>query len=260
MSDFYRRAVVAVAPDGTQEDVLVVDGQPGGLGWLPDGSMLVVSSTDRRLLRRSVTGCVEVVADLAQLVGGNLNDMVVDGRGRAWIGNFGYDVFDAPPALAVLVRVDPDGAATVAAEGLAFPNGSVVSPDGTTLIVGESAGRRFTAFTIGTDGSLTDRRTWADLSAAGVAPDGCCLDAAGRIWAADIASRRVVLVAPGGEILDEVRPPGELHVYACMLGGMDGRTLLLCAAPHFRQEHERDGLDPGMLLAIDVEVPRAGLP
>lgn len=260
VSDFYRHAVVAVTPGGVQEMVMLVEQQPSGLGWLPDGTLLVVSMKDRRLLRRTSDGEVGEVADLSDLATWHLNDMVVDQRGRAWIGNFGYDMFGGgPPSPASIVRVDPDGTAAVVAEDLKFPNGSVVTPDDATLIVGESAGLRYTAFTIADDGSLIDRRIWGQPSGPPVAPDGCCLDAEGRIWAADALGNRCVRLAEGGAVLDELRPPDGLNVYACMLGGDDGCTLLMCAAPGFL-EHERASANDAALLTARVEVPHAGRP
>jgi len=148
LSDFYRHRVLTVTEDGREETVLEVEGQPSGLGWLPDGSLLVVSMRDRRILRWDGSS-VTLHADVAELCGGHLNDMVVDARGRAYAGNFGFDLMAfGDPAPANLIRVDPDGTASVAAEEMLFPNGSVITPDGRTLIVGETAGARYTAFTI----------------------------------------------------------------------------------------------------------------
>jgi sugar lactone lactonase YvrE len=260
VSDFYRHTVFAITPEGAQEAVLIVDQQPSGLGWLPDGTLLVVSMKDRRLLRRTTAGAMEEVADLSGLASWHLNDMVVDQQGRAWIGNFGFDLMGGGrPSLANLIRVDPDGAAAVVAEEMSFPNGSVVTPDGRTLIVGESGAQRYTAFTIVDDGSLIDRRVWAQMSDPAVAPDGCCLDADGHIWTADAFGNRCVRVAEGGAVVDEVRPPNGLGVYACMLGGEDERTLLMCCAPGFH-EQERAAANDAVLLTVEVEVPRAGCP
>lgn len=260
VSDFYRHTVFAVAPDGSQEPIMTVDEQPSGLGWMPDGTMLVVSMKDRRLLRRTSDGAIGEVADLTELASGHLNDMVVDQQGRAWIGNFGFDLMGGgPPLPANLIRVDPDGTVAVVADDLSFPNGSVVTPDGRTLIVGESGALRYTAFTIAADGSLADRRVWAQLSDPAVAPDGCCLDAAGHIWAADALGNRCVRVAEGGAVVDEIRPPDGLGVYACMLGGEDGRTLLMCCAPGFL-EHERASADDAVLFTVEVDVAHAGCP
>jgi sugar lactone lactonase YvrE len=273
VSDFYRHAVLTVDPDGRAQEVLEVEGQPSGLGWMPDGSLLVVSMRDRRILRRSAGGDVTVHADVAELCGGHLNDMVVDRDGRAYVGEFGFDLMAyADPAPAVLIRVDPDGTARVEAEDMLFPNGSVITPDGRTLIVGETAGSRYTAFTIRRTGALIGRRIWAQVAPAPelttfaetlaklrFGPDGCALDAEGHIWAADEVGARCVRLAPGGEIVDEIAAPEGLNCFACMLGGEDGRTLLMCAAPGF-DEAERATARDAVLLTATVDVPHAGLP
>jgi sugar lactone lactonase YvrE len=258
VSDFYRHAVFAVAPDGTEKQVLRVDGQPSGLGWLPDGSLLVVSMRDHVLLRRSPDGGVSVHAEVGRFCGGWLNDLVVDAEGRAFVGNFGFDLMGrVEPRPTGLVRVDPDGSAVRVADDLLFPNGMVISDDGRTLIVGETFGRRYTAFTIGEDGSLRDRRVWAEVPT--IAPDGCTLDAEGHIWTADARHGRCCRLAPGGEIVDEIRAPDGLEFFACMLGGDDGRTMLLCAAPDF-SERRRSAAREAVLLTTRVAVPRSGLP
>ena len=273
VSDFYREAVYTVGVDGKEELVLEVEHQPSGLGWLPDGSLLVVSMKDQRVLRRDRDGELSVHGDLSAFTDSSLNDMVVDDQGRAWVGCFGFDLMAfADPQLAPLMRVDPDGTVAVVAEELRFPNGSVITPDGHTLIVGETAGCRYTAFTIAADGSLADRRVWAQLAPTpalapleqmlpqiAVGPDGCTLDAQGHIWAADEAGGRCIRLAPGGAIVDEVRTPEGLGCFACALGGDDGRTLLLCAAPDFLETNRRPARD-AVLLTTTVEVPHAGLP
>jgi sugar lactone lactonase YvrE len=231
--------------------------------------MLTVSMTDRKLLRRDVDGMVGEHADLSGLSEHYINDMVVDQRGRAFIGTFGFDLFaGATPSEGEVLRVDPDGSAHVAAAGLRFPNGMVVTPDGDTLIVAECFGGRFTAFTISDDGSLSDRRLWGQVGVTppwdsietivqtDFAPDGCVLDAEGHIWVADALHGRACRVAPGGAITDEVHAPDDLGVYACTLGGHDGRSLLLCTAPTFA-EHERKAAKEGQLYVHTVDVPRS---
>jgi len=273
VSDFYRHRVVAVSTDGREQQVMEGEGQPSGMGWLPDGSLLVVSMKDHLVLRRSANGEVSVHADVSEFCGGHLNDMVVDGEGRAYVGNFGFDLMGGgDPNPAALIRVDPDGSASVVAEDLLFPNGSVITPDGRTLIVGETAGARYTAFTIEDDGSLTDRRVWAQvadtppittleetLGKLRFGPDGCGLDAEEHIWSADEVNARCVRVAEGGEIVAEIAMPEGLNVFACMLGGDDGRTLLMCAAPDF-SEQARSANHEAVLLTTTVDVGRAGLP
>ena len=259
VSDFYRQLVLSFDADGGDErEELRVEALPSGLGWWPDGSLVVVSQTDHSLLRKAPDGTVETVASFGEHCGGFANDMVVDAAGRAYIGNAGFDLMaGGEPATANLVRVDPDGSTHVAAGDLQFPNGTVITEDGSTLIVGETMGQRYTAFTVQPDGTLTDRRVWADLR--GIGPDGCGLDAQGRIWCADAFGKRCVLVEEGGRVVDEVRAPDDLNVYACMLGGSDGRTLLQCCAPGFLA-HERRAANDARLVATEVEVPHAGLP
>jgi sugar lactone lactonase YvrE len=273
VSDFYRHLVLTVDADGKVEEQLTVEGRPSGMGWLPDGSLLVVSMLDHRLLRRAPDGEVSVHADLTPHCGGHLNDLVTDAQGRAYVGNFGFDLMSgADPTTTVLVRVDADGTATVAADDMWFPNGSVITPDGSTLIVGESIGCRYTAFTIEPDGSLTERRVWGRLAPeptlgtfadtlpqVTAAPDGSTLDAAGHLWTADAIGNRLVRVAPGGEIVEELRVPGDLGCFACMLGGEDGRTLLVCSAPDFF-ESTRSVAREAVLFTTRVDVPHAGLP
>jgi sugar lactone lactonase YvrE len=259
VSDFYRKLVLSFDADGGDvREELVVEQLPSGLGWTPDGDLLVVSQMDHSLLRRSPSGAVTTVASFGEHCGGFANDMVVDARGRAYIGNAGFDLMAGDePSTANLVRVDLDGTVVRAAEDLAFPNGSVVTPDGAMLIVGETMGNRYTSFHIEDDGSLSHRRIWAELP--GIAPDGCALDAEGRIWCADAFGKRCVLVEEGGRVVEEVAAPDELGVYACMLGGPDGTTLLQCCAPGFLA-HQRRGADDARLVTTEVEVPRAGLP
>jgi sugar lactone lactonase YvrE len=208
---------------GNATTVVTVPNQPSGLGWLPDGRLLVVSMIDRRLMRLDPEGLVEV-ADLSGLAPFHCNDMVVDAQGRAYIGNFGFDLLKRePPAPTVLIAVEPDGRAHVAADGLMFPNGSVISHDGRDLIVAETWGKRLTAFRIGADGALGERRVWADLP--GTSPDGICQDAEGAIWVASPRSKEFLRVREGGEITDRI--PSELQAVACTLGGPDGHSLFM---------------------------------
>ncbi|MDT7797470.1 MAG: hypothetical protein QOI78_903 [Actinomycetota bacterium] len=270
VSDFYTEKVVAIDGRGGTEVVAEVPGQPSGLGFLPDGRLLVVSMRDHRLLVRDESGSLTEHADLSGVVSGVLNDMVVDDRGRAWVGNFGFDLMGgAPVRYTTLTRVDADGSVSVAAEELGFPNGMVLLP-GNVLVVAETFAGRLTAFDIGEDGELSGRRVWAQFGETPqtddvgeavqlleVAPDGICADAEGAIWVADAVHNRVIRVQEGGRILDEINPG--TGVFACMLGGDDGRTLFLCAAPSF-PEHERRPVREAQLLSVDVEVPHAGLP
>lgn len=270
VSDFYTEKVVAIDGRGGAEVVAEVPGQPSGLGFLPDGRLLVVSMRDHRVLVRDEPGRLTEHADLSGVVSGVLNDMVVDDRGRAWVGNFGFDLMGgAPLRYTTLTRVDPDGSVAVAAEDLGFPNGMVILPGG-VLVVAETFAGRLTAFDIGEDGELSGRRVWAQfgetprtddvgeaVAALEVAPDGICADAEGAIWVADAVHNRVLRVREGGRIVDEI--DAGTGVFACMLGGDDGRTLYLCAAPSFA-EHERRPVREARLLAVGVDVPHAGLP
>lgn len=256
-SDFYQHAIYAVDLDGTRETILEVDGQSSGLGWMPDGSLLFVSMLDRKVMRWDGSAVTEH-ADLSSIATFHCNDMVVSATGHAYVGNFGWDLFaegvdGARPAT--LAHVAPDGTATAAAADLGFPNGSVITPDRSTLIVGETMGAQYTAFTIDDDGSLGDRRIWA--SVAGYAPDGCTLDADGGIWFADALGARVVRVVEGGEITDTLDTG--VGTFACALGGDDGRTLFVLTAPG-ADPAEVDGVAGGSILTTRVASPHAGLP
>jgi sugar lactone lactonase YvrE len=271
VSDFYTHRVLAVAMDGTVETVAHVPQQPSGLGFLPDGRLLIVSMRDRKILRREFDGSLVTHADLSALAPWYLNDMLVDQDGRAWVGNFGFDLMGGAPAChTVLICVAPDGTSRVAADGLGFPNGTVLTPDGRTLIVAESLMNRLSAFTV-SEGSLGERRTWAAFGAppratdlgkllreVDVAPDGICLDAEGAVWVADAAHGRLIRVAEGGRILEERKTNG-LGAFACMLGGDDGHTLFACVAPTFH-EAEASANHRAAILMAKVAVPHAGLP
>ncbi len=253
-SDMHARRVIAVDMDGRTEVVVEVAGDPSGLGWTPDGRLLVVSMKDRRLLRLDADGLAQV-ADLSGLATYHCNDMVVDAEGRAYVGNFGFDLHGgADPRPADLVLVRPDGRCEVAARDLRFPNGTVITPDGSTLIVGESFGACLTAFDVAADGSLSGRREWARLERA--VPDGICLDAEGGIWVASPVSHGVLRVQEGGGLTHRVDV--EHQAFACMLGGPDGRTLFICTAAASDPDSTHDRL--GRIETVEVEVPRAGLP
>jgi sugar lactone lactonase YvrE len=210
---------------------------------------------DRRLLRLDTGGLTEV-ADLSALASFHCNDMVVDAQGRAYIGNFGFDLHEsAKRKKAELILVTPDGDARIVAEDLDFPNGTVITPDGNTLIVGETLGQCLTAFDIAPDGSLEGRRTWAQLE--GILPDGICLDAEGAIWVASPISSGVFRIAEGGETLQRI--PVATQAFACMLGGPEGRTLHICTAETSAPEETR-AKRTGRIETVEVAVPRAGLP
>jgi len=254
-SDMHGLKVMRADLSGRTETIAEVTGQPAGLGWLPNGGLLVVSQTDRRLLRLGRNGLFEV-ADLSKLAPVSCNDMVVDNQGRAYIGHFGSHTSVQPSTWspAHIILVTPDGGVRVAADNLSFPNGMVITADGRTLIVAETFGHRLTAFAIQPDGSLTGQRVWAPLE--NVAPDGICLDAEGAIWAATVANE-IVRVKEGGEIVDRVIT--STKAFACMLGGVDRRTLFVCAADSFDAQEVRLKRN-GRIEVAQVDVPGAGLP
>ena len=254
-SDFYAHEVIAVDMAGQRETIVKVPGQPSGLGWTPEGRLLVVSMTDRRLLRLDPDGLVEV-ADLSALANYHCNDMVVDGDGGAYVGNFGFNSHDGSEFKAAdLIRVDPDGGVSVAAEGLAFPNGSVITPDGGTLIVGETRGNILSAWDRAPDGGLSNRRVWANLG--GGFPDGICLDANGAIWVADPRNKETIRVLEGGVVTDRIST-GEMGSFACMLGGAERRTLFICTC--LQSGPDTAALRSGRIETVEVKVPGAGWP
>jgi sugar lactone lactonase YvrE len=255
-SDFYTHRVLAVTDDGTVKTILEIPQRPSGLGWTPDGALLVVSMLDRRLLRVE-NGTSRVLADLSAVATGPCNDMVVDGKGRAYVGNFGYDRHEGePPRTTCLVRVDPDGRVTRAAEDLFFPNGTVITPDGRTLIIGETQAHRLTAFDVAPDGALDNRRVWASLDER-VFPDGMCLDAEGAIWVSDARGSALLRVREGGTV-DRTVSTGTRYAFACMLGGVDRRTLFVCTSTGSgpAMADKRDGA----IETVRVDVAGAGLP
>lgn len=254
-SDFYSHRVLTVDLEGNVETVAEVVNQSSGLGWTPDGTLLVVSMLDRRLLAIE-GGEQRLVADLSDWATWWCNDMVVDAQGRAYVGNFGFDYEQgAEFRTAVMVRVDPDGTTSVAADELAFPNGTVITPDGRTLIVAESFAGRLTAFDVGDDGSLSNRRVWAQLER--VAPDGICLDAEGAIWVANAVGHSVLRVFEGGRI-ERTVSVGEQTAYACMLGGPERKTLFICTCSGSGADVAQK--TDGRIETINVDVAGAGLP
>lgn len=255
-SDQHDKRVLAMDTDGKHETIVEVPNQPSGLGWLPDGRMLVVSMNDRSVYRFD-GGALTLHADLSALAPGQCNDMIVDATGRAYVGNFGFDMYGGDkPRDTCLIAVEPDGSARIAAEGLSFPNGTVITPDGKTMIVGESMGARLTAFDIDADGNLSNHREWAKII--GATPDGICLDAEGAVWIASPFTGDVLRIAEGGKVLETITTshPG---TFACMLGGPDRKTLYICTAPSHIPE-ECIAAHQGRIEAVAVDVPGAGLP
>ena len=226
-SDMHAHKVMTADMNGKTETICEVPNRPSGLGWLPDGTLLIVSMTDRKLMRLE-RGALKLHADLGQLAAFDCNDMVVDKQGRAYVGNFGYDLHNnAAQKEADLIMVTPEGKASVVASGLQFPNGTVITRDGKTLIVGESMGRRLSAFDIAPDGTLSNRRLWADIAPA--LPDGICLDAEGAIWSSSPFTNETIRVFEGGRVAERIKT--DQMSIACALGGADGKTLFLLTAP-----------------------------
>lgn len=255
-SDFYRHGVFTLDADGTETRIVTVENQPSGLGWMPDGTLLISSMLDRKLLALGTDGEVREHADLSGIATGKCNDLVVASDGTAYVGNFGFDMDGgAPFGFATLARVAPDGGVHVAARDLMFPNGSVITPDDRTLIVGETFGGQYTAWDIEDDGSLSNRRIWAKLD--GHVPDGCCLDADGAIWMSDVSNNRFCRVLDGGQITDTIEVDG--MAVACMLGGEDGRTLFLLVSPSTAPE-DLAGQGRSTIRTTQVTAGAAGRP
>jgi sugar lactone lactonase YvrE len=260
-SDMHAQTVFAMTPDGVLEAICTVPEDPSGLGWLPDGRLFVVSMRDRTLRRLEADGTLALHADLSALATWHCNDMVVDAAGGAWVGNFGFDLHGgATPCPATLIRVEPDGRVHAAAEELQFPNGTVITPDGRTLILAESFGGCLTAFDIeaspdGTDTRLTHRRRWATLPE-GRVPDGICLDADGGIWAASPLGNECLRITEGGTVTDRVTL--DQGAFACMLGGEDRRTLYILTAAE--SDPAKSAARTGRVEQLRVDIPGAGLP
>jgi sugar lactone lactonase YvrE len=255
-SDLFAGTVRAVELSGRAELIAEIAERPSGLGWTPDNKLLVVSMNDRKLLRME-EGSLRLHADLAPFATGPCNDMVVDAQGRAFVGNFGFDMFGgAERRQAAVMRVEADGVASIAADGLDFPNGMVIPPDGGSLIVAESYGNRLTRFDLAPDGTLSNRRPFAELP--GVVPDGICLDAEGAVWVAHARANQAVRVLQGGRIVETVTVAEGRAVFACALGGEDRRTLFLCtsAAPG----PDSRAANQGRIEIARVAVPGAGWP
>jgi sugar lactone lactonase YvrE len=250
-----------VDTEGHLETIVETPHQPSGLGWLPDGSMLIVSMNDQKLLCFA-DGKLTEAADLSQLANHYCNDMVVDKKGYAYVGNFGFDLHAREaikPTNLILVR--PGEEPCEVAENIFFPNGTVITPDDKTLILGETFASCLTAFDINEDGTLANRRVWADLRTIeegySPVPDGICLDAEGAIWVASPSTNDVIRVQEGGALLDKVEV--DRGAFACMLGGESGNTLFISTANDSQEEtclKEKSA----RIEIIEVDVPRAGLP
>ena len=263
-SDFYSHKVYSLDLSGKHEVIVEIPNQPSGLGWTPDGTMLIVSMKDRKLMSFK-DGQLKERADLNEFSGFHCNDMVVDIDGNAFIGNFGFNTYDGEeikPTNLILVR--PGEEPVLAADNLFFPNGTVITPDNKTLIVGETYAARLTAFDKSEDGSLSNRRIWADLKVNAEEgtvplPDGMCIDEEGAIWVASPSTAEVIRVHEGGMISERI--PVQTNAFACMLGGEDRRTLFICTS-------NGSGVDPeaalreksGKIEITQVDVPGCGKP
>jgi len=249
-SDMEDRKVISANVKGDIETILKVPNRPSGLGWLPNGRLLVVSMEDRKLFELE-SGALKEFADLGTLATYHLNDMVVSKQGCAYIGNFGFDFINNQPFIpAAIIMVTPEREAKVVAENMSFPNGMVITPDGKTIVIAETLSARLTAFDIKNDGTLINRRLWADLKS--IPPDGICLDEEEAIWVAAPGQHRVVRVLEGGSITDIVEIKNE--AYACMLGGPNLTTLFIASSTshHIREK--------GQIEYVEVDVPKAGFP
>ena len=255
-SDWGAQEIIALDLEGNSEVIIRMPSFPFCIDWLADGRLLIVSAGDRLLLRREHDGSLVTHTDLSSLSEHPWNDIVVDGRGNAYIGNIGFDFPTGEFAPGILALVTPDGSARQVADGVAFPNGIVVTPDNSTLIVAESYANSLTAFDIAADGSLSNRRVWADLDN-GV-PDGICLDAEGAIWYGDVPNKRCVRVREGGEVLQTIEL--DRGCFACMLGGVDRRTLFLVAREWGGMESTAEGERTGQVLSAPAPAPGAGWP
>lgn len=254
-SDFLEHRVSSLGPDGSLRIEAELDDRPSGLGWLPDGRLLIVSMHSRLVLVRGTDGSLTVHAHLNAVATAAANDMVVGPDGTAYVGNFGSDVLGgATRSTSQLAIVRADGTVTGGPGYLECPNGSVITPDGGTLIVGESLGRRYRAFPILPDGTLGDGKIWAEVP--GRAPDGCTLDADLAIWFADAIGNEVIRVSEGGAMSGRIATPD--GAYACALGGTDGRTLFIATAATLPTAEAPTGT--GRLWSLKVDVPHAGWP
>jgi sugar lactone lactonase YvrE len=253
-SDFYTHSVHRADASGKLTTVATVENRPSGLGFMPDGALLIVSMLDRKLLKL-VEGKLRDYADLSGYAGGPCNDMFVTRAGRAYVGNFGYDRHNGgTPRATQLIRVDPDGSVHREAGTLTFPNGIALTPDGNTLVVAETHVGRISKFRVGADGALSEHGTFAAIP--GFEPDGLCMDAEGAVWVADITGHRVIRLFDGGRIAQSVSTGADRVPLACMLGGDDLRTLFVCTNTGFgpKMADRRDG----RIDTVRVDVPGLG--
>jgi sugar lactone lactonase YvrE len=256
VADWGAGEILAIDLDGRSDVVARVPGLPVCFDWLPDGTLLIVAGREGRLLRREADGTLVTHADLTELAPPPWNDIVVDGRGNAYVGNTGFDFPGGEFAPGSIALIAPDGSLREVADGVAFPNGVAVTPDNATLILAESYGKRLTAWDIAADGTLSGRRVWADLGDG--APDGICIDREGAVWYADVPNKRCVRVREGGEVLQTVEL--DRGCFACMLGGPDGTTLFVVAAEWRGPTDIAEEAGTGVVVAVEAPAPGAGWP
>jgi len=255
-SDWGAQEVIAVDLKGKSEVITRIQSFPFCIDFLPDGRLLVVSARDQLLLRMEPDGSLVTHANLTSLSDHPWNEIVVDGRGNAYLNNIGFDFPGGEFATGIIALVTPDGSTRQVADGVAFPNGMVVTPDNATLILAESYGKRLTAFDIAADGGLSNRRVWADLGDG--APDGICLDAVNAIWYGDVPNKRCVRVREGGEVLQTIDL--DRGCFACALGGADKRTLFLVATEWSGTTSMAGGARTGQVLVVEAPAPGVGWP
>jgi sugar lactone lactonase YvrE len=255
LSDWGAQELIAVDLEGRSEVIAHVPSFPFSIDWLPDGRLLIVSASERRLLRREPDGSLATHVDLAGLSQYPWNEIVVDGRGNVYLNNIGFDFPEGEVAPGIVALVTPDGSIRQVADGVEFPNGMVVTPDNATLILAESYGNRLTAFDIAADGGLANRRVWANLDGF---PDGICIDAENAIWYADVPNKRCVRVREGGKVLQTIDL--DRGCFACMLGGADRRTLFMIANEWGGPASMADGVRTGQVLTALAPAPGVGWP
>jgi len=252
-SDMHTGQVFKSRPENrTLEEVVVVDDQPSGLGWLPDSSLLISCMLSRKVRRLDPDGRVSDFADVSSLTDAPINDLVTNAAGQTFLGGFGYDLYaDAPQQPGPIFRIDPDGTPTVVEDDMVFPNGSVILPGTSTLVVAETWAARLTAFDIDDHGALTHKRVWAELPA-GSTPDGICVDAAGGVWVSSIGTSQFIRVEAGGRVTQIISVAGRCAT-DCVLGGPRGTTLFLLTSNSWQPTETTTR--EGRIEAVEVEVP-----
>jgi sugar lactone lactonase YvrE len=251
-SDWVAQELIALDLEGRHEVITNVRSLPFSIDWLPDGPLLITSG--QKLLRMEPDGSLATHVDLGRLSEHGWNEIVVDGRGNTYVNNIEFDLMGgAEPKPGIIALVTSDGEARQVADGIAFPNGMVVTPDNSTLIIAESYAGKLTAFDIDNDGGLSNRRVWADLGEGG---DGICMDSEAAVWSPKFKS--CVRVREGGEVLETIEL--DRFCFACMLGGEDGRTLFLNVADWSGTEGIGKGPRTGQVLTVEAPAPHAGFP